>query len=87
MIKFGPGGNDNVFYSMKYKNTAEFMKYLNQIGLDAYEYECTRGVRISQKQEEQLKNEALKYNITLSLHSSYYISLSTQEPQKKIEYY
>ena len=79
MIKFGTGGNPNDFYDKKYKASEQMPKYLNEMGLDAYEYECSRGVRISDKKAEEIKNQAMKYNISLSVHSPYYISLSTQE--------
>ena len=85
MIKFGTGGNPNDFYDKKYKVSEQMPKYLNEMGLDAYEYECSRGVRISDKKAEEIKNQAIKYNISLSVHSPYYISLSTQEEEKKIK--
>lgn len=85
MIKFGTGGNPNDFYDKKYKASEQMPKYLNEMGLDAYEYECSRGVRISDKKAEEIKNQAIKYNISLSVHSPYYISLSTQEEEKKIK--
>ena len=85
MIKFGTGGNPNDFYDKKYKVSEQMPKYLNEMGLDAYEYECSRGVRISDKKAEEIKNQAMKYNISLSVHSPYYISLSTQEEEKKIK--
>ena len=85
MIKFGTGGNPNDFYDKKYKVSEQMPKYLNEMGLDAYEYECSRGVRISDKKAEEIKNQAMKYNISLSVHSPYYISLSTQEEEKEIK--
>ena len=85
MIKFGTGGNPNDFYDKKYKVSEQMPKYLNEMELDAYEYECSRGVRISDKKAEEIKNQAIKYNISLSVHSPYYISLSTQEEEKKIK--
>ena len=85
MIKFGTGGNPNDFYDKKYKASEQMPKYLNEMGLDAYEYECSRGVRIYDKKAEKIKNQAIKYNISLSVHSPYYISLSTQEEEKKIK--
>lgn len=85
MMKFGTGGNPNDFYDKKYKVSEQMPKYLNEMGLDAYEYECSRGVRISDKKAEEIKNQAIKYNISLSVHSPYYISLSTQEEEKKIK--
>lgn len=83
MIKFGPAGNDERFYEEGYKKSEQIPEYLSQKGLDAYEYQCSRGVRISDEKAELLKQEAEKYNISLSVHSPYYISLSTQDEEKK----
>lgn len=83
MIKFGPAGNDDKFYSEGYKNSEQMPEFLNKMGLDAYEYQCSRGVRISDDKAKKLKEAAEKYNIDLSVHSPYYISLSTQEEAKK----
>ena len=83
-MKFGPAGNDDAFYNAGYKNSEEMPKFLAEMGLDAYEYQCSRGVRISDEKAAKLKEAAEKYNISISVHSPYYISLSTQEEAKKI---
>ena len=83
MIKFGPAGNDDDFYNAGFKNSEQMPEFLASIGLDAYEYQCSRGVRVSDDKAEKLKQAAIKYNIELSVHSPYYISLSTQEEEKK----
>lgn len=82
-MKFGPAGNDDSFYEAGYKKSYQMPEYLNKIGLDAYEYQCSRGVRVSDEQAEKIKEEATKYGISLSVHSPYYISLSTQDEEKK----
>lgn len=84
MIKFGPAGNDERFYEQGYKKSEQMPEYLSKHKLDAYEYQCSRGVRISDEKAETLRKEAEKYNIALSVHSPYYISLSTQEEEKKV---
>ena len=83
MIKFGPAGNDDDFYNAGFKNSEQMPEFLAKVGLDAYEYQCSRGVRVSDDKAEKLKQAAIKYNIELSVHSPYYISLSTQEEEKK----
>lgn len=84
MIKFGVAANPDNFYEKGYKNSEDMPKYLSESSLEAYEYQCSRGVRVSDKKAQMLKEQAIKYNITLSVHAPYYISLSTQEEQKKI---
>ena len=82
MIKFGVAGGTEAFY-IKNKNSYQMPKYLKNMGLDAFEYQCSRGVRISENIAKQIKEEAVKNNISLSVHAPYYISLSTQEEDKK----
>ena len=83
-MKFGPAGNDDVFYNAGYKDSLDMPKFLYEMGLDAYEYQCSRGVKVSDERAQKLKEQAEKYNISLSVHSPYYISLSTQEEEKQI---
>ncbi len=83
-MKFGPAGNDDSFYEAGYKKSYQMPEYLNKVGLDAYEYQCSRGVRVSDEQALKIKEEATKYGISLSVHSPYYISLSTQDEEKKL---
>ncbi|MDO4282292.1 MAG: TIM barrel protein [Clostridia bacterium] len=83
MITFGVAGNPADFYDKKFKVSEDMPKYLYEMGLDAYEYQCSRGVRVSDEKASRLKEEAFKYDILLSVHAPYYISLSTQEEEKK----
>ena len=82
MVKFGVAGGTDTFY-VEHKNSYEMPEYLKNMNLDAYEYQCSRGVRVSQKLAEKIKEEAQKNNILLSVHAPYYISLSTQDEVKK----
>ena len=47
MIHFGPGGNCNWFKESGKKTSDQMPAFLNEIGLDAYEVECGRGVRMN----------------------------------------
>lgn len=85
MIKFGVAANPDGFFNSGYKNSEQMPKYLSDISLDAYEYQCSRGVRVSDEKAELLKENSLIHNITLSIHAPYYISLSTQEEEKKLK--
>ena len=46
-IKFGPAGNSISFTEMGYKKTNDVPIYLKEFGLNAFEYQCGRGVKIS----------------------------------------
>lgn len=84
MIQFGVAGNLQDFYDKGYKVSEDIPNYLAQyFALDAYEYQCSRGVRIRKEKANRLKLESQKHGIILSVHAPYYISLSTQEEEKK----
>lgn len=85
MLKFGSAGNPSDFYDKGNKVSESMPKYLHDMGLDAYEYQCSRGVRVSDEKAEKIKGQAAKYGVSLSVHAPYYISLSTQEEEKKIK--
>lgn len=84
MIRFGPGGNDSLFYSEGNKESTQMPAFLDKMGLSAYEYQCNRGVRISEAKAKIMCEEAKKYDIDISVHAPYYISLSSQEEEKRI---
>ncbi|MCC8131203.1 MAG: TIM barrel protein [Oscillospiraceae bacterium] len=80
--KFGPAGSSEAF-SKIYKKSSDMPKYLSEMGLDAFEYQCGQGVRVTEATGLALKSEAEKWGIKLSLHSPYFISLSSVEPEKR----
>ena len=82
--KFGPAGNSDSFRAMGYRKTEQVPEYIRRMGLDAYEYQCGRGVRISLEAAQQLGQLAAQQGVTLSLHAPYYISLSGIEEQKRL---
>lgn len=81
--RFGPAGNSDSF-SAKYKSsTIQAPGYLEKMGLDHYEYQCGRGVRVTDKTAFALRDKAEEHHISLSLHAPYFISLSSIEPEKR----
>ena len=79
---FGPAGSPEGFLK-KYKSSADMPKYLSEMGLDAFEYQCGQGVSVSDASAAALKAKAEEFNITLSLHAPYFISLSGIESEKR----
>ena len=82
--KFGPAGNSNSFTQMGYKGSLQVPEYLERMGLDAFEYQCGRGVNIGEDKACELGRLAAKKGITLSLHAPYYISMSSVEEEKRL---
>ena len=82
--KFGPAGNSNSFFAMGYKGSLQVPEYIEKMGLDAFEYQCGRGVNIGEDKARELGKLAAEKNITLSLHAPYYISMSSVEEEKRL---
>lgn len=82
--KFGPAGNSLSFTEMGYKSSLQVPEYLVKMGLDAFEYQCGRGVNIGTEKATELGKIAKEKGITLSLHAPYYISMSSVEEEKRL---
>lgn len=82
MVKFGTAGNPELFYDEGGKSSLEMPAWLEKIGLDAYEYQCGRGVKISDEAARKLAKQAEKHNVYLSVHAPYFINISSTEPEK-----
>ncbi len=76
MIKFGPSGNCATFYEQGHKRSVEAPKWLNSIGLNAYEYSFGRGITLNDDTAIEIGNEAKKYNVEVSVHAPYYINFA-----------
>ena len=83
MIKFGPAGNPDNFYASGLKASVDMPKWLKETGLNAYEYQCSKGVKITEKTANELGKNAQENGIALSVHSPYFISLSSVEKEKR----
>ena len=83
--KFGPAGNSESFTKMGYKHSLQVPEYIEKMGLDAFEYQCGRGVNIGQDKASELGKLAKEKDIALSLHAPYYISMSSLEEEKRIK--
>ena len=77
--KFGPAGTGDSFKAQGYKTSLQVPGYLSGMGLNWFEYQCGRGVNISEEKAVQLGQKANEYGIGISLHAPYYISLASKE--------
>lgn len=82
--KFGPAGTGNIFKQRKYKSSLDVPEYVASFSLNAFEYQCGRGVNIGADKARALGEKAKEYGIALSLHSPYYISLSGIDEEKRL---
>lgn len=78
---FGPAGMSDEA-AKACKSSKRMPKYLAEMGLDCFEYQCGRGVTIGEESARELGREAEKYGIKMSLHSPYYINLSNASAER-----
>ena len=81
---FGPAGCSLQYMELGYKGSLDIPKITKLVGLDAFEYQCGRGVNIGEEKARALGKLALEEGIKLSLHAPYYISMSSVEEEKRL---
>lgn len=69
--RFGPAGRPQGFKG----RSVDIPAYLHKEGLEAFEYQAVRMVKISEEDAEALRLKAKDFNIWLSLHGPYAINL------------
>ena len=83
MIRFGPSGNSESFYEQGHKSSVEMPEWLRNIGLNAYEYQCSKGINIGEATAGKIGEEAEKNGIFVSIHAPYYINLASGDIEKR----
>lgn len=81
-IKFGPAGNAQSFAEAGFKATVDAPRWLHEMGLNAYEYQCGRGVNIGEETARKIAAQAALHDISMSLHAPYYINLSNRDEER-----
>ncbi|MBO5945635.1 MAG: TIM barrel protein [Clostridia bacterium] len=82
---FGPGGNSEAFKVWGGKSTLDAPRFVSEIGLDAYEYEAGNGIASSPAMLAAIGAAAREYNVKMSFHTPYFISLSGVEEEKRLK--
>lgn len=82
-LTFGPGGNSLSWGKRKFPE--DLPQYLKSMGLNGYEIECGRGVRLSEKTPRLLPALAKEHGIYVTLHAPYFISLSSVEEETRLK--
>ena len=81
---FGPAGNSESF-SAQYKSSLKAPEWLRRMGLDAYEYQCGKGVNVGEETARKMGEQAKVHGIRLSLHAPYFINLANPEPESLVK--
>lgn len=81
---FGPAGNSDSFYAAGFKDSAQVPEWLRDMGLTAYEYQCSRGVHVGEATSQKIGQKAALAGITLSIHAPYFINMATDDEKIRI---
>lgn len=81
-IKFGPAGNAQSFAEAGFKATVDAPRWLHEMELNAYEYQCGRGVNLGEETAHKIAAQAALHDIAMSLHAPYYINLSNRDEER-----
>lgn len=83
-IRFGTAGTSDSFAAQGYKSSLDVPEYTAKMGLNAFEYQCGRGVRLGLDKARQMAADAAARDILFSVHAPYYISMSSLEEDKRL---
>ena len=84
-IKFGPAGNSDSFAVAGFKKSSDAPKWIKNLGLNAFEYQCGRGINIGDKTALEIGKNAKENSIEVSLHTPYFINLSSNEQERMLK--
>ena len=83
-IRFGTAGESDSFAALGYKTSLDIPAYTARMGLDAFEYQCGRGVRLGLEKAARMAEDARAHDILFSVHAPYFISMSSLEEEKRL---
>lgn len=83
MIHIGTAGSPRRYSEEGGKGSRDVLGWIRSQGLNAFEYQAGRGVRVSDHLAARLEEQATLHGVHLSLHAPYYINLATTEPEKQ----
>ena len=83
-IRFGTAGTSESFAAQGYKSSLDVPEYTAKMGLNAFEYQCGRGVRLGLDKAARMAALAAERDILFSVHAPYYISMSSLEEDKRL---
>lgn len=80
--RFGPAGNAASFAAAGFKESRDAPAWLAKLGLNAYEYQCGRGVHVGAETAKKIGEAARAHHIQMSVHAPYFINLSSEEHER-----
>lgn len=80
---FGTAGNPDRFQAEGFKASKDMPLWLKGKGLDAYEYQCGKGVSVGEATARAIGEKAAQAGIVLSLHASYFVNPANPDPDSQ----
>lgn len=80
---FGTAGNPDGFYQAGYKQSKQMPQWLREQGLDAYEYQCGKGVTVGEATAREIGRQAAQAGVRLSLHAPYFVNPANPDPDSQ----
>lgn len=80
---FGTAGNPEGFYAAGKKQSKDMPLWLKEQGLDAYEYQCGKGVTVGEATARAIGQAAAQAGIALSLHAPYFVNPANPDPDSQ----
>lgn len=80
---FGTAGNPDNFGLEGFKKSRDMPLWLKGKGLDAYEYQCGKGVSVGEATARAIGEKAAQAGIVLSLHAPYFVNPANPDPDSQ----
>lgn len=80
---FGTAGNPDRFQAEGFKASKDMPLWLKGKGLDAYEYQCGKGVSVGEATARAIGEKAAQAGIVLSLHAPYFVNPANPDPDSQ----
>lgn len=81
-IRYGTSGNPPNFFESKFgKDRRNALDWIDNIGLNAYEYMMTYGARTKEKKARYLGEKSKDLDIDVSVHGPYYVVLNSKKKE------
>lgn len=80
---FGTAGNPDAFAAEGFRRSKDMPRWLKDRGLDAYEYQCGKGVTVGEATARTIGEKAREAGIVLSLHAPYFVNPANPDPDSR----
>ena len=80
---FGTAGNPDNFGLEGFKKSKDMPLWLKNKGLDAYEYQCGKGVNVGEAVAREIGQQAALAGIPLPLHAPYFVNPANPDPESQ----